>query len=209
MVQDIRRIQPELQALGFCETDSFADVCIEAPATRSEDGIDAHCWNNLIRIVCALNGQTVGVGAGQQSRIDCTRIACHKADVWRLRQHPTLRSLRFKSGIKQQDRINWRIRLAEGTLDATERAELQGILEENVPDALNESEKRAWLKSFPPISLASDGYLPFPDNIREAERHDVGFIAHPGGSTRDELVTSACRDLGIALVTTGVRAFHH
>lgn len=160
-------------------------------------------------IVCALNGQTVGVGAGQQSRIDCTRIACHKADIWRLRQHPTIRSLRFKSSIKRQDRINWRIRLAEGTLDAAERAELQGALEENIPDGLNESEKRAWLKSFPPVSLASDGYLPFPDNIREAERHGVCFIAHPGGSSRDELVTATCRDLGITLVTTGVRAFHH
>jgi phosphoribosylaminoimidazolecarboxamide formyltransferase/IMP cyclohydrolase len=151
----------------------------------------------------------VGVGAGQQSRIDCTRIACQKADVWRLRQHPSIRAMRFKSGVKRQDRINWRIRVVEGTLDASERAELQDILEENIPHTLNEGERRLWLKSFTPLSLASDGYLPFPDNVREAERHGVGFIAHPGGSTRDDLVTAACRDLGIALVATGVRVFHH
>jgi phosphoribosylaminoimidazolecarboxamide formyltransferase / IMP cyclohydrolase len=159
-------------------------------------------------IVCALNGQTVGVGAGQQSRIDCTRIACQKADIWRLRQHPSIRGLRFKPGVKRQDRINWRIRILEGNIDATERAELQTILGD-VTAPLNEAEKHAWLKSFVPLSLASDGYLPFPDNVREAERHGVGFIAHPGGSTRDDLAAGTCKDLGIALVTTGVRVFHH
>jgi phosphoribosylaminoimidazolecarboxamide formyltransferase/IMP cyclohydrolase len=160
-------------------------------------------------IVCALNGQTVGIGAGQQSRIDCTRIACHKADVWRLRQHPSIRSLRFKPGVTRQDRINWRIRVLERTLDVAERAELETVLEENAPDRLDDHERALWLKGFAPVSLASDGYLPFPDNVREAQRHGVGFIAHPGGSTRDDLVTEACRDLGIALVATGVRAFHH
>jgi phosphoribosylaminoimidazolecarboxamide formyltransferase/IMP cyclohydrolase len=160
-------------------------------------------------IVCALNGQTVGVGAGQQSRIDCTRIAGDKADLWRLRQHPSIRSLRFKSGVKRQDRINWRFRVAEGTLAAAERAELQDILEESIPDVLDDRERHSWLKNFAPVSLASDGYLPFPDNVREAERHGVGFIAHPGGSTRDDAVEAACRDLGIALVATGVRAFYH
>jgi phosphoribosylaminoimidazolecarboxamide formyltransferase/IMP cyclohydrolase len=160
-------------------------------------------------IVCALNGQTVGVGAGQQSRIDCTRIACQKADVWKLRQHPSIRAMRFKSGVKRQDRINWRIRVVEGGLNASEREELEDILEENIPDKLNDTEKHLWLESFAPLSLASDGYLPFPDNVREAERHGVGFIVHPGGSTRDDLVTATCRDLGIALVTTGVRVFHH
>ena len=159
-------------------------------------------------IVCALNGQTVGVGAGQQSRIDCTRIACQKADIWRLRQHPSIRALQFKPGAKRQDRINWRIRVLEGNIDATERAELQTILGD-VAAPLNETEKHAWLKSFVPLSLASDGYLPFPDNVREAERHGVGFIAHPGGSIRDDLVSAACKDLGITLVNTGVRAFHH
>jgi phosphoribosylaminoimidazolecarboxamide formyltransferase/IMP cyclohydrolase len=77
-----------------------------------------------------------------------------------------------------------------------------------IPQRLAESE-RAWLDSLPPISLASDGYLPFPDNVREAHRHNVRFIAQPGGSTRDDLITAACKDLGITLVNTGVRAFHH
>jgi phosphoribosylaminoimidazolecarboxamide formyltransferase/IMP cyclohydrolase len=160
-------------------------------------------------MVCALNGQTVGIGAGQQSRIDCTRIACHKADIWRWRQHPAIRSLRFKSRVKRQDRINWRIRVAERNLEVAERAELEDILEGTTPDSLNDTERLSWLKTFAPVSLASDGYLPFPDNVREAERHRIGFIAHPGGSTRDDLVTATCKDLGIALVATGVRAFHH
>jgi AICAR transformylase/IMP cyclohydrolase PurH len=160
-------------------------------------------------IVCALNGQTVGVGAGQQSRIDCTRIACQKADVWRFRQHPSIRAMRFKSEVKRQDRINWRIRIIEGALDATEFAELKNVLEQNAPNTFADVTRQAWLKTFPPLSLASDGYLPFPDNVREAQRHGVGFIAHPGGSVRDDLVTAACRQLGITLVNTGARAFHH
>src|SRR5215831_1685475 len=159
-------------------------------------------------IVCALNGQTVGIGAGQQSRIDCTRIACQKADIWRLRQHPSMRALRFKAGVKRQDRINCRIRVLEGNGAAEDRAELQTMLEA-VPASLSDAEKHRWLQSFAPVSLASDGYLPFPDNVREAQRHGIGFIVHPGGSTRDSLVAAACRDLGIALVTTGVRVFHH
>jgi AICAR transformylase/IMP cyclohydrolase PurH len=159
-------------------------------------------------IVCATNGQTIGVGSGQQSRIDCTRIACHKADVWRFRQHPAIRSMRFNPTVKRQDRINWRVRIIEGNLSAPESAELEGILMGKTPPTSAEAE-RPWLKTLPPISLASDGYLPFPDNVREAHQHQVGFIAHPGGSTRDDLVTAACKDLGITLVNTGVRAFHH
>ena len=159
-------------------------------------------------IVCAMNGQTTGIGAGQQSRIDCTRIACQKSDVWRFRQHPAIRAMRFNPSIKRQDRINWRVRIIEGNLDTAESAELEGIVVGKIPHRFAESE-RAWFDMLPPISLASDGYLPFPDNVREAHRHNVGFIAHPGGSTRDDLVTAACRDLGITLVNTGVRAFHH
>jgi phosphoribosylaminoimidazolecarboxamide formyltransferase/IMP cyclohydrolase len=117
--------------------------------------------------------------------------------------------MRFQSGTKRQDRINWRIRVSEAALDAAERAELESILAGNVPDTLDDAARHSWLKSFPPLSLASDGYLPFPDNVREAQRHGVGFIAHPGGSTRDDLVSQKCRDLGIALVHTQVRAFHH
>lgn len=160
-------------------------------------------------IVCATNGQTVGVGAGQQSRIDCTRIACHKADVWRFRQHPDIRSLRFKSLVKRQDRINWRVRIIEGNLDTAESAELESLLAQTVPRSFDEARERPWLKTLPPICLASDGYLPFADNVREAARHHVGVIAHPGGSSRDDVVTQTCRDLGITLVNTGVRAFHH
>jgi phosphoribosylaminoimidazolecarboxamide formyltransferase/IMP cyclohydrolase len=160
-------------------------------------------------IVCAVNGQTVGVGAGQQSRIDCTRIACQKADVWRLRHHPSIRSMKFKEGVKRQERINWRVRVIEGDLDATELTELEAVLRQDVPQQLDKNARDTWMKTFHPLSLASDGFIPFADNIREAHRHQVGFIAHPGGSVRDDVVASACRELGITLVNTGVRAFHH
>jgi phosphoribosylaminoimidazolecarboxamide formyltransferase/IMP cyclohydrolase len=159
-------------------------------------------------IVCTLNGQTTGIGAGQQSRIDCTRIACQKSDVWRFRQHPTIRAMRFNPSVKRQDRINWRVRVIEGNLDTAESAELERILMGKIPQGFPESE-RTWLGSLPRICLASDGYLPFADNVREAYRHNVGFIAHPAGSTRDDLVSGVCKDLGITLVNTGVRAFHH
>jgi phosphoribosylaminoimidazolecarboxamide formyltransferase / IMP cyclohydrolase len=196
----------------FTRDDIAASVVGQLTDSAKLDLLVALCtlkYTQSNSIVCALNGQTVGIGAGQQSRIDCTRIACHKADIWRLRQHKSTRSLRFKPGVKRQDRINWRIRVLERTLDVTERAELETILEENVPDRLNDHERDLWFKGFAPVSLASDGYLPFPDNVREAQRHGVGFIAHPGGSTRDDVVAETCRDLGIALVATGVRAFHH
>ena len=117
--------------------------------------------------------------------------------------------MRFKPVMKRQDRINWRIRVAEGTLDGAELEELRSILANSLPDPLDDAARHSWFKNFPPLSLASDGYLPFLDNVREAHRHGVGFIAHPGGSTRDDVVTQTCRDLEIALINTGVRAFHH
>ncbi|MFV1959465.1 MAG: hypothetical protein ACC662_08650, partial [Planctomycetota bacterium] len=156
----------------------------------------------------ALDGQMIGIGAGQQSRVDCTKLAGSKADVWHLGRHPKVLGLRFKPAVKRQQRINWRVRYIEGDLTAGEEAMLQGALEgELVP--LTDEEKAAWLGRLDGVSLASDGFIPFRDNIDHAARHGVKSIAQPGGSTRDAEVTAACEEYGIAMVHTHLRLFHH
>lgn len=156
----------------------------------------------------ALGGQMIGIGAGQQSRVDCTRLAGQKADLWHLRTHPKVLGLRFRKGIKKQERINWRVRYIEGDLTASERAALDQALEEPC-ELLGEEERRDWLVKLDGVSLVSDGFIPFRDNIDHAQRHGVRFIAQPGGSTRDDEVEAACREYGIAMVHTKLRLFHH
>ncbi len=156
----------------------------------------------------SLDGQMIGIGAGQQSRVDCTKLAGAKADVWHLRRHPKVLGLRFKKGVGAQERTNFRVRYIEGDLVPSETAALQQALDQPL-EPLGEEEKRQWVKGLQGVSLSSDGFIPFRDNIDHAARHGVGFIAQPGGSTRDEECTEACREYGIAMVHTGVRLFHH
>src|SRR5690606_23563571 len=129
-------------------------------------------------------GQMIGIGAGQQSRVDCTKLAGAKADVWQLGRHPKVLGLRFKPEVKRQDRINWRVRYIEGDLTAYEREALAAALE-GPCEPLGEAEKRAFLEGVSGVSMVSDGFIPFRDNIDHAQRHGVRFIAQPGGSTRD------------------------
>ena len=154
------------------------------------------------------DGQTIGVGAGQQSRVDCTKLAGAKADVWRLRRHPNVQNLRFRSGMKRQERINWRVRYIEGDMAAAEQAAFASALAEPA-SPLSAEERAAWLAKPADVSMASDGFIPFRDNVDCAQRHGVRFIAQPGGSARDAEVVSACREYGIAMAHTGVRLFHH
>jgi phosphoribosylaminoimidazolecarboxamide formyltransferase/IMP cyclohydrolase len=170
------------------------------------------------------DGVTIGIGAGQQSRVDCTRLAGAKADVWWLRQHPVVRGLRFRPEVRRQERINVQVRLAEGQLSEADRkllaapAELsQDLLAEpeessqanREPLGFGEAERAAWLATLDGVSFASDGALPFRDNVDHARRHGVRFIAEPGGSIRSGEVEQACREHGITLVRTGIRLFHH
>ena len=150
----------------------------------------------------------IGIGAGQQSRVDCTKLAGAKADVWQLRSHPKVLGLRFRKGIRQQERVNWRVRYIEGDLTDLERKAFEAALEEPATP-LSERERRDWLDRLDRVCLASDGFIPFRDNIDHAARHGVRFIAQPGGSTRDEDIVTACNEHGIALVHTGLRLFHH
>ena len=156
----------------------------------------------------AVGGQMIGIGAGQQSRVDCTKLAGAKADVWQLRRHPKVLGLRFARGVKQQERINWRVRYIEGDLLPSELEALREALDGSF-GPLTSEEKRAWLERIGGVSLVSDGFIPFRDNIDHAQRHGVRFVAQPGGSARDAEIEAACREYGITMVHTGVRAFHH
>ena len=156
----------------------------------------------------AVGGQMIGIGAGQQSRVDCTKLAGAKADVWQLRRHPRVLDLEFAKGVRRQERINWRVRFIEGDLTPRETEALREALGGRF-EPLGDDEKRAWLERVDGVSLISDGFIPFRDNIDHAQRHGVRYIAQPGGSARDDDIEAACREYGIALVNTGVRAFHH
>lgn len=156
----------------------------------------------------ALDGQMIGIGAGQQSRVDCTKLAGSKADVWHLGRHPRVLGLAFKDGAKRQERINWRIRFLEGDLTRFEELALQDVLEGECV-LLTDDEKRDWIAQLDGVSLVSDGFIPFRDNIDHASKHGVRYIAQPGGSNRDSEIEAACKDYGMAMVYTGLRLFHH
>jgi AICAR transformylase/IMP cyclohydrolase PurH len=156
----------------------------------------------------ALGGQMIGIGAGQQSRVDCTKLAGAKADLWWLGTHPKVLGLRFKNGVRKQDRINWRVRYIEGDLARFEEQALREALDAPLAP-LRDDERREWIRQINGVSLVSDGFIPFRDNIDYASKHGVAFIAEPGGSMRDQAVEDACREYGMALVHTHVRLFHH
>jgi AICAR transformylase/IMP cyclohydrolase PurH len=156
----------------------------------------------------ALDGQMIGIGAGQQSRVDCTKLAGAKADVWHLGRHPKVLGLAFKPEVRRQERINWRVRYIEGDLTATERRALRAALRQPL-EPLTDDEKRAWMARLDGVSLVSDGFFPFRDNIDHAARHGVKYIAQPGGSIRDAEIEAACAEYGMAMAYTGLRLFHH
>jgi phosphoribosylaminoimidazolecarboxamide formyltransferase/IMP cyclohydrolase len=180
------------------------------PAARRDLllGLIALKYTQSNSIGYALDGQMIGIGAGQQSRVDCTKLAGAKADIWHLGRHPKVLGLAFKSGVRRQDRINWRVRYIEGDLTAGETDALRNVLEQPL-DLLTEDEKRQWVGQLDGVSLVSDGFIPFRDNIDHASRHGVRFVAQPGGSNRDAEVEAACREYGIAMVHTHLRLFHH
>jgi AICAR transformylase/IMP cyclohydrolase PurH len=175
--------------------------------------------------VCYLrDGMTIGIGAGQQSRVDCTRLAGAKADIWWLRRHPAVRSLTFRDEIRRQDRINWQVRWCEGDLTAEEEQRLQRELSEPAREiethrlgreliepaqALTAEQRAEWIRRLDGVAFVSDGALPFRDNVDHAHRHGVRYIAEPGGSIRSAEVEAACREYGISLARTGLRLFHH
>ena len=155
------------------------------------------------------NGQTIGVGAGQQSRIHCTRLAGNKADNWLIRQHPKVLGLQFVDGIRRPDRDN--------AIDVYTSDEYEDVLAEGVwqntfkvkPEVLTAEEKKAWIAQQTGVSCGSDAFFPFGDNVERARKSGVSYIAEPGGSIRDDNVIAACDKYGIVLCFTGNRLFHH
>ena len=155
------------------------------------------------------DGQAIGIGAGQQSRIHCTRLAGDKANNWWLRQHEKTLNLPFIPPLKNPDRDN--------AIDRYISDEWEDVLAEGIwqtlftqkPEVLTKEEKRAWLAKLTDVSLGSDAFFPFPDNIDRAARSGVRYIAEPGGSIRDDLVIEACNKYNISMAFTGLRLFHH
>ena len=160
--------------------------------------------------VCyAKDGQTIGVGAGQQSRIHCTRLAGNKADIWHLRQHPKVLGLDFIDSISRPN--------SDNAIDVYISDEYEDVIGDDVwqntfktrPEVLTKEEKQAWLSQFHDVSLGSDAFFPFDDNIERARRSGVSYIVQPGGSIRDDIVIDCCNKHGLVMAFTGIRLFHH
>lgn len=160
--------------------------------------------------VCyAKDGQAIGVGAGQQSRVHCTRLAGNKADIWWLRQHPKVLGLQFVDNIRRPDRDN--------TIDVYISDEYEDVLRDGTwqnlfkvkPEPLTDEEKKEWLAKNTGVSLGSDAFFPFGDNIERAKKSGVQFVAQPGGSIRDDNVIETCDKYNMTMAFTGIRLFHH
>ena len=155
------------------------------------------------------DGQAIGIGAGQQSRVHCTRLAGNKADNWWMRQNPKVLALPFKESIRRPDRDN--------TIDVYISDDYEDVLADGTwelfftekPEVLTREEKKAWLKELHGVALGSDAFFPFGDNIERAHRSGVDYIAEAGGSIRDDNVIETCNKYGIAMAFTGLRLFHH
>ena len=160
--------------------------------------------------VCSVkNGQAVGIGAGQQSRVHCTRLAGQKADNWFLRQSPKVLALPFVDGIGRADRDNAiDVYIGNEYMDVLAEGAWQRIFKVK-PEVFTEEEKRAWLDQMSDVTLGSDAFFPFSDNIERARKSGVRYIAQPGGSVRDDLVIEACDKYGMVMAFTGIRLFHH
>ena len=156
------------------------------------------------------DGQAIGIGAGQQSRIHCTRLAGNKADIWWLRQHPKVLQLPFKEGIRRADRDNTiDVYISEDEHDDVLRDGAWQQFFTEQPAVLTREEKLAWIAKNTNVALGSDAFFPFGDNIERAHKSGVQFIAQAGGSVRDDHVIMTCDKYGIAMAFTGVRLFHH
>jgi phosphoribosylaminoimidazolecarboxamide formyltransferase/IMP cyclohydrolase len=159
--------------------------------------------------VCyVVDGQTIGVGAGQQSRVHCARLAGSKADLWRLRQHPNVLALPFKEGIKRPDRDNAIDQFLQPDVTGAEKKNWENVFT-HIPEQLSDEERRAWLDGLTEVVLGSDAFFPFRDSIDRAAKSGVKYVLQPGGSNRDEDVIAACDEYGMTMVFSGLRLFHH
>lgn len=194
--------------------DDFSNIvtqCKELPEFAIRDMFIA--WITLkftqSNSVCYLaDGQTIGVGAGQQSRVHCARLAGSKADLWRMRQHPSVLALPFKGGIKRPDRDNAIDQFLQPDVTDAEKKNWTNVFSQ-IPDQLTSEERRIWLDGFTDVVLGSDAFFPFRDSIDRAAKSGVKYVLQPGGSNRDEDVIAACDEYGMTMVFSGLRLFHH
>jgi phosphoribosylaminoimidazolecarboxamide formyltransferase/IMP cyclohydrolase len=185
--------------------------CRELPESAVRDMFIA--WITLkftqSNSVCyVLDGQTIGVGAGQQSRVHCVRLAGSKTDLWRLRQHPAVLALPFKEGIKRPDRDNAIDQFLQPDITDAEKKNWSNVFT-RIPAPLTEEKRRAWLDGLSDVVLGSDAFFPFRDSIDRAAKSGVRYVLQPGGSTRDEDVIAACDEYRMTMVFSGLRLFHH
>lgn len=156
----------------------------------------------------AKNGMMVGVGAGQQSRVDCVKLAGRKLATWYMRFHPKVMSLKFKAGVKRQERVNARVRYIEGDFTPQERIQWETLFDE-IPSVLSAEDKSTHLAALSEVSISSDAFFPFRDSIDHCSKLGVQYVAQPGGSNADGEVTAACDEYKMIMVHTGLRLFHH
>eukprot|EP00472_Partenskyella_glossopodia_P012555 CAMPEP_0197538052 /NCGR_PEP_ID=MMETSP1318-20131121/58697_1 /TAXON_ID=552666 /ORGANISM="Partenskyella glossopodia, Strain RCC365" /LENGTH=419 /DNA_ID=CAMNT_0043096369 /DNA_START=37 /DNA_END=1296 /DNA_ORIENTATION=+ len=213
------------EVYGLCFAQKRNDTVVtkkmfENVVTKNKNMPDSAVIDGVLATICAKytqsnsvgfskNGQMVGVGAGQQSRVDCVKLAGSKLRVWYLRQHPKVRGLKFKKGSKRVERLNARLAyIDEVEMTGPERKAWLKYFDE-APERLTEQEKKEFLAGLGGVTLASDAFFPFRDNIDVASKYGVKYIAQPGGSTRDADVTSACDEYDMVMAHHGVRVFHH
>jgi len=180
------------------------------PASAQRDAIVALTtlkYTQSNSVCVAVDGQTIGIGAGQQSRIHCTEIACSKADNWYLRQSPRALELNFKLEVRRPDRDNAVDDYLRGAVSAGQQAWEEMFVK--MPAPFRSDQKDEWLRGLHNAVLGSDGYIPFRDSIDRARRSGIAFVVQPGGSNRDSQVTGACNEYGMVMAHTGVRLFHH
>ncbi len=194
--------------------DAFTNLVTQAQELSAEARRDlvvattACKYTQSNSVVLAHRGQVTGAGAGQQSRVHCTRLACQKSDLWFLRQHPRVLALPFRQGLSRAERNNATDVYFLEELTAAERAAWEACFVE-VPQPLTREERRAWLDQVGGVALSSDAFFPFRDSIDRASRSGVRYVAQPGGSVNDQGVIAACDEYGMVMALTETRLFHH
>ena len=214
-----RRERRDVLGAAFEQDRDTADLAMALPTTAelSESGrLDAllgmaaarYTQSNSVALI--RDGAAIGIGAGQQNRVDCVRLAGTKARVWWLRRHPFVRWLPAIAEMKRQDRLNWQIRFAGREMTRTQLDEFGRLFGDEARDQYADPDWRdRWAASLTDVTLVSDGYLPFPDNVEHAAEHGVTTIIEPGGSARTPDVEVTASRHGIRHVQTGLRLFHH
>jgi phosphoribosylaminoimidazolecarboxamide formyltransferase / IMP cyclohydrolase len=187
--------------------------------TKKKDLTDAAIRDLILASICvkytqsnsvgfSQSGMMVGVGAGQQSRVDCIKLAGRKVATWYLRQHAKVLALPFKDTVKRQDRVNARVRYIEGDFTVEERTKWEEQFT-HIPEPLTAAEKDEFMAQATGLSISSDAFFPFRDSIDHASKLGVSYVAQPGGSVQDDEVTAACDEYGMTMAFTALRLFHH